>query len=189
MARSVFGTIGALNVERERLEAILRGMVEGVLVIDLAGIVVLMNSRARELLGLYVDTPWRGRQLVEFVRDPRLADVLRDLGAGASVTSRDVVLEASGTASPGTTLGFVVTRRGGCQEQLIERARHQHAGIDDHRVLVGARRVLVDLLHFRRRQQAHDRGQRVGTLARGKAHHAHEDQDAEHGCAAAPIPA
>jgi len=95
MARSVFGTIGVLNVERERLEAILRGMVEGVLVIDLAGIVVLMNARARELLGLDVDTPWRGRQLVEFVRDPSLADVLRDLGAGASVTSRDVVLEAS----------------------------------------------------------------------------------------------
>src|SRR5204862_8083399 len=61
----------------------------------LAGIVVLMNARARELLGLDVDTPWRGRRLVEFVRDPSLADVLRDLGAGASVTSRDVVLEAS----------------------------------------------------------------------------------------------
>jgi two-component system, OmpR family, phosphate regulon sensor histidine kinase PhoR len=95
MARSVFGTIAALNVERERLEAILRGMVEGVLVIDLAGTVVLMNARARELLGLPIETPWRGRSLVELSRDPGLADVVRELGAGAAVTSRDVMLEAS----------------------------------------------------------------------------------------------
>jgi two-component system phosphate regulon sensor histidine kinase PhoR len=95
MARGVFGTIAALNVERERLEAILRGMVEGVLVIDLAGTVVLMNARARELLGLPIETPWRGRSLVELSRDPGLADVVRELGAGAAVTSRDVTLEAS----------------------------------------------------------------------------------------------
>ena len=37
MARRVGGTIGELRVERERLEAILRGMVEGVLVTDLDG--------------------------------------------------------------------------------------------------------------------------------------------------------
>ena len=37
MARRVGGTIGELRVERERLEAILRGMVEGVLVTDLHG--------------------------------------------------------------------------------------------------------------------------------------------------------
>ena len=95
MARSVFGTIAALNVERERLEAILRGMIEGVLVIDLAGTVVLMNARARELLGLAPDGPWRGRPLVELVRDPALADVVRELGTGAIVTSRDVTLGAS----------------------------------------------------------------------------------------------
>jgi two-component system phosphate regulon sensor histidine kinase PhoR len=95
MARSVFGTIAALNVERERLEAILRGMVEGVLVIDLAGSVVLMNARARELLELPVDRPWRGRLLIELVRDPALAEVVHELGAGATVTSRDVTLAAS----------------------------------------------------------------------------------------------
>ena len=95
MARNVAATITALNVERERLEAILRGMIEGVLVIDLAGTVVLLNARARELLGLPADAPWRGRPLIELVRDPALAEVVRDLGAGASVTSRDVTLGAS----------------------------------------------------------------------------------------------
>jgi two-component system phosphate regulon sensor histidine kinase PhoR len=96
MARGVVGTISALNVERERLEAILRGMVEGVVVIDLVGTVVLMNARAREVLGLPVDGVWRGRPLVELVRDPGLADVVRQVAAGAPVTSRDVTLEASG---------------------------------------------------------------------------------------------
>ena len=95
MARNVATTINALNVERERLEAILRGMIEGVLVIDLAGTVVLLNARARELLGLPSDAPWRGRPLIELVRDPALAEVVRELGAGASVTSRDVTLGAS----------------------------------------------------------------------------------------------
>ncbi len=96
MARGVFGTIAALNVERERLEAILRGMIEGVLVIDLAGSVVLMNARARELLGLPVDVAWRGRPLVELARDPGLADVVRELAGGQAVRSRDVTLEGAG---------------------------------------------------------------------------------------------
>ncbi|HEX2627042.1 MAG TPA: PAS domain-containing protein, partial [Candidatus Limnocylindrales bacterium] len=78
MARNVATTITALNVERERLEAILRGMIEGVLVIDLAGTVVLLNARARELLGLPTDAPWRGRPLIELVRDPALAEVVRE---------------------------------------------------------------------------------------------------------------
>jgi len=95
MARGVSTTIAALNVERERLEAILRGMVEGVIVIDLAGAVVLMNARARELLALGVDRPWRGRPLVELVRDPGLRDVVHALAAGALVTSREVTLEAA----------------------------------------------------------------------------------------------
>src|SRR5262249_21884418 len=94
MARGLSVTIGALNVERERLEAILRGMVEGVLVIDLAGTVVLMNARARELLGLPTTSPWRGRQLVELVRDPAIADVVRELAGGATGTSRRGTPEA-----------------------------------------------------------------------------------------------
>ncbi len=96
MARRVSGTIAALNVERERLEAILRGMVEGVLVTDLSGTVELMNARARTLLGLPVETRGRGHALIELVRDPGLADVIRELGAGAAVASHDVTLNGGG---------------------------------------------------------------------------------------------
>jgi two-component system, OmpR family, phosphate regulon sensor histidine kinase PhoR len=94
MARRIGGTIGELRVERERLEAILRGMVEGVLVTDLAGGVVLLNARARELLALPLDASPRGRPLVELTRDPALGELMRELAAGAGIASRDVTLSA-----------------------------------------------------------------------------------------------
>src|SRR5262249_38936346 len=78
MARQIGGTIGELRVERERLEAILRGMVEGVLVTDLAGGVVLLNARARELLALPADASPLGRPLVELSRDPALGELTRE---------------------------------------------------------------------------------------------------------------
>ena len=92
MARSVTATIAELRIERERLEAILRGMVEGVLVIDLEGRVVLMNARARELLDVPSDLERRRRSLVELTREPSLADLVHELASGAAVVSRDVTL-------------------------------------------------------------------------------------------------
>jgi len=94
MARRIGGTIGELRVERERLEAILRGMVEGVLVTDLAGGVVLLNNRARELLTLPPNASPRGRPLVELTRDPAIGELMRELSAGAGIASRDVTLSA-----------------------------------------------------------------------------------------------
>jgi two-component system phosphate regulon sensor histidine kinase PhoR len=92
MAREVVSTIAALRVERERLEAILRGMVEGVLVIDLGGNLVLMNHRARELLDVPEGRDTTGHPFIEVARHPELADVVRQLGAGVPVLSRDVTL-------------------------------------------------------------------------------------------------
>jgi two-component system, OmpR family, phosphate regulon sensor histidine kinase PhoR len=119
MARSVGATIAALRIEQERLEAILRGMVEGVLVTDLAGTVVLLNARARELLGMPPDTGGQGRPLVELTRDPRLQALARELRAGAPVVTRDVTLEGGDgrtlhvnaarlSAADGEAFGFVL---------------------------------------------------------------------------------
>lgn len=92
MARHVAATIAELRVQRERLEAILRGMVEGVLVTDLSGGVVLMNERARVLLGIPAEVATRGRPLVELTRDPALGELTRELAAGAAIASHDVTL-------------------------------------------------------------------------------------------------
>ena len=117
MAGEVSATIGRLRIEQERLEAILRGMVEGVLVTDLGGSVVLMNARARELLGLPTHLAERGRPVVELARDPGLAELMHDLAAGAAIASRDVVLGFSRTLqvnaarlrdADGRVFGFVL---------------------------------------------------------------------------------
>jgi two-component system phosphate regulon sensor histidine kinase PhoR len=118
MARAVARTIGELRVEHERLEAILRGMVEGVVVTDLAGQIVLINVRARELLGVRSGAVVEGRPLMELARDPGLAEVAHDLAAGAVVVSRDVTvgagtrsLQVNGArlrAADGEAFGFVL---------------------------------------------------------------------------------
>src|SRR5205809_5634129 len=95
MAREVAATIAALRVERERLEAILRGMVEGVLVTDLVGRVALMNERTRELLGLPAGLDGAGRSLVEVARQPQVSEMLRGLAGGETVLSRDLMLEGA----------------------------------------------------------------------------------------------
>ncbi|HLY37969.1 MAG TPA: ATP-binding protein [Candidatus Binatia bacterium] len=92
MASEVATTIAALRVERERLEAILRGMVEGVVVTDLAGRVVLLNERARELLDVPAGLDGQGHPLIELAREPQVAELLRQLAAGTATLSRDVTL-------------------------------------------------------------------------------------------------
>src|SRR5439155_539279 len=96
MAREVATTIAALRVERERLEAILRGMVEGVVVIDLAGNVVLMNDRARDLLDVPAGHDGRGQPLIGIARQPRVADMLRALARGAAMLSSDAIVGGDG---------------------------------------------------------------------------------------------
>jgi two-component system, OmpR family, phosphate regulon sensor histidine kinase PhoR len=95
MERAVASTITALRVERERLEAILRGMVEGVVVTDLAGWVVLMNDRARELLDVPPGHDVQSRPLIDIARQPPVAEILRQLAAGSATLSRDVALGGS----------------------------------------------------------------------------------------------
>jgi two-component system phosphate regulon sensor histidine kinase PhoR len=92
MASQIQVTLAAMRVERERLEAILRGMIEGVLVTDLDGRVVLLNARARELLAVPPALDPTGRPLIELVRDPGLAEIPRLLAAGDAVVSREIAL-------------------------------------------------------------------------------------------------
>lgn len=118
MARGVVATIAELRLEQERMEAILRGMVEGVVVTDLAMRVVLLNARARELLGIPAGGEL-GRPLVELVRDPALHESARELREGAAVVSHDVTLGGRGgrllqlnaarlSGADGRAFGFVL---------------------------------------------------------------------------------
>jgi len=96
MASTIQVALATMRVERERLEAILSGMVEGVLVTDLDGRVVLLNARARELLAVPASVEASGRPLIDFVRDPAFAEIPRLLRTGDGVVSREVSLSMPG---------------------------------------------------------------------------------------------
>jgi two-component system phosphate regulon sensor histidine kinase PhoR len=89
--REVQSRLDAQRIEQDRSQAILRGMVEGVLVTDLGGRVVLANARAAELLEMPDAV---GRFVVELARDPGLSDLVHELTHGVGVASRDVQLGA-----------------------------------------------------------------------------------------------
>jgi two-component system phosphate regulon sensor histidine kinase PhoR len=143
MASNVSATLREMRVERERLEAILRGMVEGVLVIDLTGRVVLLNARARELLDLARGLDPTGRPLVELVRDPGLADLPRELASGPAVVSRDLALAGGSgpylqvnaarlTSADGAPFGFVLVLHDVSELRRLETVRRDFVANVSH---------------------------------------------------------
>ena len=98
-----------LSRDRARIDAILTGMTEGVLVVDGQGRVQLANHAARQML--HVDEPAIGRPYVELIRHPditaQLGQALRGEEAGSCELSlvrdpgRTLVSRAAGVASSG----------------------------------------------------------------------------------------
>jgi len=101
--------------EKEQLRAVLEGMVEGVLVVDAKGSLLLANSRLREFYDLTGDLV--GRPYVEVVRDAAVDGVLRETAeSDATVTrqlrvgravSRTVQVQAVRFPAGGTRAGSV----------------------------------------------------------------------------------
>ncbi|MGE5244030.1 MAG: ATP-binding protein [Betaproteobacteria bacterium] len=74
--------LAELARERARMEAILAGMIEGVIVVDPRGRVQLANQAARRMLSL--DEGVLGRHYLEAVRHPAIAELLGSALAGRS---------------------------------------------------------------------------------------------------------
>lgn len=72
--RELGGRLEEQARDRARTEAILSGMIEGVLVVDHAGRVQLANAAARRMLRLSELVP--GRPYVEIIRHPVIADLI-----------------------------------------------------------------------------------------------------------------
>ncbi len=99
MAEELGLRLEEVTAEKEQLDAVLAGMVEGVLVLDTDGCVTLANPRLRELLSLW--GPVAGRKLLEVVRHPGIDDALR----AAAESTAPVVSEVEvGERSPRTLL-------------------------------------------------------------------------------------
>ena len=85
-----------LALERDRLEAILAGMAEAVVVLDRDGEILRTNTRVAASFGLDPGEPLVGRRLAELLRDPGLRDLLRTGLAGHSTVRRELVIDAGG---------------------------------------------------------------------------------------------
>ena len=115
MAAELRRRIGEATAEKERLQAVLSGMVEGVLVLNAAGRVVLANPRLRQLLSVWGEVS--DRPLLEVIRHAGVDDALRAAMAGDELVVREVQLpgpeeralrvHAVGFPSHGPRLGTV----------------------------------------------------------------------------------
>ncbi len=84
-----------LEHERDRLEAILSAMVEGVVVIDGHGTVLRANDRALAIFDLPGGEAISGRRLWDLSRDPEFNAVVREALAGRRPTVREVELRGA----------------------------------------------------------------------------------------------
>ena len=88
MTARLRGEIQDLQQEQAKATAILDGMVEGVIAVDGRDAILLMNERARTILGLGAARP-EGRPFLEIVRNVNLHEILRAVrGVGEAGMSR-----------------------------------------------------------------------------------------------------
>ena len=87
-----------LEADRARMEAILKGMIEGVLVVNEHGRLQLANDAARRMLR--IDEGAEGRHYPEIVRHPAVAQQIAAALAGKPTES----VELTGLRDPGVTL-------------------------------------------------------------------------------------
>jgi two-component system phosphate regulon sensor histidine kinase PhoR len=87
MAEAVSTRIAEANSEKEQLQAVLAGMVEGVLVVNAAGRIVLANPRLRQMFAAWGEVA--GRTPLEVIRHAGVDDALR----AAAVTQQLVSVE------------------------------------------------------------------------------------------------
>jgi two-component system phosphate regulon sensor histidine kinase PhoR len=104
MAQSLSAELRAAQDETGKLEAVLRGMVEGVLVIDESGTIRLANDRARSIFGR---STLVGEPLINVSRDPDLREVVRAAIAGS--TGQPAVREMTLNGGRGESLQVTAT--------------------------------------------------------------------------------
>jgi len=98
MSDSLRAQLSAAREEKGKLEAVLRGMIEGVLVVDRAGVIQLSNQRADWLFRAAGPETLVGQPLIDVSRDPDLQDLVRTAMRGDTTRAlvREITLEGVG---------------------------------------------------------------------------------------------
>jgi two-component system phosphate regulon sensor histidine kinase PhoR len=76
--------------ERDQLEAVLDGMVEGVMVTDANGTIVIANPALRTLFGL--ESPPVGHTVIAAIRQPAVAAIMEEAAARDTIMSREMAI-------------------------------------------------------------------------------------------------
>lgn len=92
MADSLQAELNAMKREKQRVEAILRSMVEGVLVVDRAGRVVMANRAFSRLLRPEAASCKPSRQVTECVRNLEVLEAIQAVRRGAVRVQKDLTL-------------------------------------------------------------------------------------------------
>ncbi|HUF89714.1 MAG TPA: ATP-binding protein [Gemmatimonadota bacterium] len=113
-ASELAGQLARAEGERDRVEAVLDGMVEGVVVTDSAGRIALANAALHQMFALA--GPAEGRTPIEALRNPAAADVIEEAAERREVVVREIrvswplrrtfSLHASGLAAGGAVAVF-----------------------------------------------------------------------------------
>jgi two-component system phosphate regulon sensor histidine kinase PhoR len=94
MAEQLRRRLAEARAEEERLTAVLEGMVEGVLVVDGAGRVILANPRLRELFGAWGVV--EGRPAIELIRRAEVDAALGEASRSREPVVREIQLGGDG---------------------------------------------------------------------------------------------
>lgn len=140
MAEQLGLHLAAVTAEKERLHAVLTGMVEGVLVLDTERRITLANPRLRELLSIRGAV--EGRTLLEAVRHPGVDDALRAAAdSTAPVVSeveigdrlpRTLLIHAAAFPKEGSRMGTVAVFHDLTEMRHLERVRRDFVANASH---------------------------------------------------------
>lgn len=132
--------IGELTAEKEQLRAVLLGMVEGVLVVDRDGRVVLANPRLRALFGVWGEVG--GRSALEVIRRTEVEEALERAAASDEPVvaelragrDRERALEMHAVRFPasGPQLGTVAVFHDVTELRRLERVRREFVANVSH---------------------------------------------------------
>jgi two-component system phosphate regulon sensor histidine kinase PhoR len=111
LATQLKARIGDLTAERDRLTAILAGMVEGVLVFDPQGKVLMANPAAAEIVG--GSAPLEGRALASSVPDPAIRAFIEETMKSGHLAETEIETEGGGGRSIAMYVRPLTTRGAG----------------------------------------------------------------------------
>jgi two-component system phosphate regulon sensor histidine kinase PhoR len=133
------------RAEKTKLQAILAGMVEGVLVLDRNGTIVLSNQRADQLFGKPLQ---QGDPIINYSRDPDLQSLVREVTRSLNgqslmeeltlkVGEREDTLQVTASPLPGNDQGqerFVLVFHDVTELKHLERVRRDFVANVSHEI-------------------------------------------------------